>query len=101
MHAAEIGEVDGQLVVVGVGEVRDAQALDRVGAEPADIPPADAEQDAGEEVEPDQLAPPRRAGRGDGGGGHPALLSGAGKYVFAYGAPPSDSGLSMKGLIEA
>ncbi len=25
----------------------------------------------------------------------------AGKYVFAYGAPPCDSGLSMKGLIEA
>ena len=42
--AAEVGEEDGQLVLVGVAEVLEAQARDRVGAEPADVPAADAEQ---------------------------------------------------------
>ena len=93
--AADVREVDGQLVVVDVGEVADAQAGDRMGSEPAHIPATDAEDGTGEEVEAEQAAPERRARLGDGGGGHPALLSGAGRYECAYGAPPSDSGLSM------
>ena len=44
--------------------------------------------------------------QGVGGGataalGHPALLLGWGRYVCAYGAPPWDPGLSIKGLMEA
>ena len=92
-HAADVGEEDGQLVVVDVAEVVEARADDRVGAEPADVPAADAEDDAGEQVEADQPAPEAARGR-DGDRAHPALLCGSGRYVCEYGAPPS-SGMYM------
>jgi hypothetical protein len=76
--AAEIGEIDGQLVVVDVGEVGDARPNDAVGAVPADVPAGDGEEEGRNEVEADQAAPQRRL-RCGGGGGHPALLSGWGR----------------------
>src|SRR5262249_61771111 len=76
--AAEVGEVDGQLVVVDVREVREARPDDPVRAVPAEVPAADAEDERGDEVEADQAAP-ERPRRWDSGGGHPALTSGCGR----------------------
>src|SRR5581483_3433283 len=103
--AAEVGEVDRELVVVDVAEVVEARADDRVRAEPADVPAADAEDDPGQEVEADQATPERRGGR-DGDFGHPALTCGLpppglGRYEWANGAPPSCDGLFMYGAIAA
>jgi hypothetical protein len=51
-----------------------------------------------------RLKPTAAAREGAGHDGclvHPALLVGSGRYVCAYGAPPSSGDLSMNGLIEA
>ena len=100
--AADVGEADGQLVVVGVGEVADARPGDGVGAEPADVPAADAEQDAGEEVEAEQAAPQRRAAAGRRRRRSSGSPRRAGEDTsWRTARRPATRGLSMKGLIEA